>query len=87
MAQLMLQSPQGAQIVAAEALQIKLGLELQSPQGAQIVAGMCFEDAIDSMLQSPQGAQIVATIMPEYSAKGIYFPVIFTRFSISYFIL
>ena len=45
------------------------------------------ERAHEIMLQSPQGARIVATIMPECSAKGIYFPVIFTRYSISYFIL
>lgn len=56
-------------------------------KGARIVAELKYRLNTEVMLQSPQGARIVATIMPEYSAKGIYFPVIFTRFSISYFIL
>ena len=60
---------------------------LQSPQGARIVAKFMAVSVNAGELQSPQGARIVATIMPECSAKGIYFPVIFTRYSISYFIL
>ena len=63
-------------------------MALQSPQGARIVASQSSRSIRkNTMLQSPQGARIVATIMLEYSAKGIYFLVISTRYSISYSIL
>ena len=83
-----LQSPQGARIVASQSSRsIRKNTMLQSPQGARIVAKKNQNSNLDFMLQSPQGARIVATIMLEYSAKGIYFLVISTRYSISYSIL
>ena len=82
----LLQSPQGARIVALLKVLIVLTVVTVPARGANC-SKMEDHEMRPYQLQSPQGARIVATIMPECSAKGIYFPVIFTRFSISYFIL